>query len=172
MLLSSRKTLAAVLIAGLSIAGTAAIAQQAAAPAGPDKHGPWGGHHHMLPEQMIEARLAYIKTALQITPAQTTQWNAVADVMRKQAKARDEMITAMRAKMDADKGDESKRPDVVERLEHRQKMLATASANTAELIAAVKPLYASLSDSQKEIAGQVLGGHDGHHGGWGHGGGR
>jgi hypothetical protein len=171
MLASSRKILAAIAIAGFSIAGTAAIAQQAAPPAPPEKHGPWGGeHHHMLPGQMIEARLAYIKTALQITPAQTAQWNTVADVLRKHAKARDEKIEAMRSKMEGQK-DGHPRPDFVERLEHRQKSLAEASADTTELLAAVKPLYATFSDSQKEIAAEVLGGH-GHGGGWHHEGGR
>jgi hypothetical protein len=55
-------------------------------------------------------------------------------------------------------------------MEMRQKMLTEASANVGEYITALKPLYASLSDSQKEIAPQVLGHH--HHGGWGHQGGR
>jgi Asp-tRNA(Asn)/Glu-tRNA(Gln) amidotransferase C subunit len=158
MSLSSRKILTALVVAGLGIAGTAAIAQQAAAPAapGPEKHGEWGEHHHMLPSQMVEARLAFIKTALQITPAQTTQWNAFADFMRKRAKARDEKVKEMQAKFEAMKNGDHKRPDPVEMLEHRQKMLTEASANLAEFITVVKPLYASLSDSQKEVADDVL----------------
>ena len=168
MLASSRKIMAAVVVAGLSIVATAAIAQQAAAPAQDGKDGKHE-HHHMMPSQMVEARLAYIKTALQITPAQTAQWNAFADVMRKQAKVRDEKITEMRAKWEQQK-DGDARPDLMTMMEHRQKMLTTASANIGEYIAALKPLYASLSDSQKEIAPQVLGHH--HHGGWGHQGGR
>src|ERR1019366_10282291 len=114
MLVLSRKALVAVVVAGLSAAATVAIAQQVAPPAPAEKHGPWGGeHHHMMPSQMIEARLAYIKTALQITPAQTAQWNAVADVMRKQAKARDEKVTEMRAKMDSMTDGDDKRPDPI-----------------------------------------------------------
>ena len=165
--------MAAAVVAGLGILASGAIvghadAQQQAATV---EKGGWGhDHHHMLPGQMIEARLAYIKTALQITPAQTAQWNAFADVLRKEAKARDEMITAMRAKMDEKKDDEA-RPDLVTMMEHRQQMLEKVTAGMGERIAALKPLYASLSDSQKEIAAQVLHEH-GHRGGWGHGAGR
>ncbi len=168
MLASSRKIMAAALVAGLGVAATAAIAQQAA-PAGDHKD---GRHEHrgMLPSQMVEARLAYIKTALQITPAQSAQWNAFADVLRKQAKARDAKVTEMRAKWEQHK-DGDARPDLVARAEMRQKMLTEASANIGEYIAVLKPLYASLSDSQKEIAPEVLG-HHGHGGGWQHGGGR
>jgi hypothetical protein len=172
MFTSSRKILTAVLVAGMSAAGTVAIAQQSAPPVPLEKHGPWDHeHHHMMPSQMIEARLAYIKTALQITPAQTTQWNAFADVLRKQAKERDEKFAAMKAKWDASKdGDKDKqRPDPITMMEHRQKMLTEASAHMAEFIAAAKPLYASLSDSQKETAAEVLEhGHGHEHGGWGH----
>jgi len=164
MLASSRKIMAAAVVAGLSIAATAAIAQQAAAPASDQKDGKHE-HHHMMPSQMVEARLAYIKTALQITPTQTAQWNAFADVLRKQAKARDAKITEMRAKWEQHKDGDAK-PDLLAMMEHRQKMLTDASANMGDYIAALKPLYASLSDSHKQFAPVVLGhhGHDGHGG--------
>ncbi|MDB5392744.1 MAG: hypothetical protein JWM91_250 [Rhodospirillales bacterium] len=169
---SSRKIITALCVVGLTTAATMAIAEQVAPPAATEKHGGRDReHHHMMPGQMIEARLAYIKTALQITPAQMTQWNAVADIMRKHAKTRDEKFAAMHAKMQDMKDDERQRPDPITMLEHRQKMLTDASANMAEMIAVLKPLYAALSDSQKEIAAEVLehgrGGMG--HGGWGRG---
>jgi len=160
------------MVAGLGIAGTAAIAQQqAAAPSqdGKDGKGWHHEHHGMLPSQRAEARLAYIKTALQITPAQTAQWNAFADVVRKQAKERDAKVEEMRAKFEQRKEGDA-RPDLIARMEMRQKMLNAASANVGEYLTALKPLYASLSDSQKEIAPQVLGHHG--HGDWHHQGGR
>jgi LTXXQ motif family protein len=174
MLASSRKIMAAAVVAGLGVAATAAIAQQAATPAGAPAgdHKDWKHEHHgMMPSQMVEARLAYIKTALQITPNQSAQWNAFADVLRKQAKARDAKVTEMRAKWEQHKDGDAK-PDLVARMEMRQKMLTEASANVGEYIAVLKPLYASLSDTQKEIAPQVLGHHGHGHGGWGHQGGR
>jgi uncharacterized protein HemX len=165
---SSRALIAAAMVAGLGIAGTAAIAQQQAAQ--PAQDGKASHEHHgMLPSQRAEARLAYIKTALQITPAQTAQWNAFADVVRKQAKERDAKVEEMRAKFEQRK-DNDQRPDLVERLEFRQKMLSTAAANTGELLTALKPLYATFSDSQKQAAVEVLGHHG--HDGWHHMGGR
>lgn len=167
--------IAAAMVAALGVAGTAAIAQQQAAAPAQDSKTQDGRHHEhrgMLPSQRAEARLAYIKTALQITPAQTAQWNAFADVVRKQAKGRDAKVEEMRAKFEQRKEGDA-RPDLVERLEFRQKMLNAAASNTGELLTALKPLYASFSDNQKQTAAEVLGrhGHDGH-GGWHHMGGR
>jgi hypothetical protein len=155
----------------LTVASATTIAQQAQAPgaATADKGGQWkhSDHHFMMPGEMIEARLAYIKTALQITPAQTAQWNVVADLMRKQAKARDAKIAAFRAKQDGNQ-QQQQPEDLIGRLEHHQKALTDASAELSETIAAWKPLYASLSDSQKEIAATLIGRGHGHHG-WHHG---
>src|SRR5205814_577916 len=50
-----------------------------------------------LPSERIEARLAYVKTALKITPAQEPRWNTLAAVLRTQARAMDSEITARRA---------------------------------------------------------------------------
>ncbi|MGP1609593.1 MAG: hypothetical protein ACTS5G_02720, partial [Burkholderiales bacterium] len=40
-----------------------------------------GNHAFSLPGERVEARLAYIKTALKITAAQQAQWDAYAGVM-------------------------------------------------------------------------------------------
>jgi hypothetical protein len=167
---SSRTIVAAAMVAGLGIAGTAAIAQQQTAAPAQDGKGWHHDHHGMLPSQRAEARLAYIKTALQITPAQSAQWNAFADVVRKQAKARDAKVEEMRARFEEQSKDNGARPDLIQRMEMREKMLTAATANMNEYIAALKPLYSSFSDSQKEIASQVLGRHG--HDGWHHMGGR
>ena len=122
-------------------------------------------HHHPLPSEMIEPRLAFLKTALKITDAQGRQWNAIADVMRKHAKERDETLTAMRAYKDANL-------TIVDRLQQRQKMMTKDAAELSELIAAVQPLYATFSDEQKRLADEFLlpqfghrgFGRDGYHG--------
>jgi hypothetical protein len=129
------------------------------------------GHHHwMLPSERVEPRLAYLKTALKITDAQTKQWNAFADVLRKQAKDRDAKIEAMRAKFEANK--DTPRPEVsaIDRMERQQKILTDVSAALSERLAAAKPLYAVLSDDQKQTADELLA-HRGGHGGFGHHGG-
>jgi hypothetical protein len=166
----SRFLPASAIVAGLALSSFAVMAQdQSARPpaAGARDHGGkdghWGDHHGPMASQLVEARIAYIKTALRITPAQTAQFNAVADLMRKEAKERD----ARMAEWQNHKPDDHARPDPLQMLEHRQKMMQDGAARLGEMIAAWKPLYASLDDSQKQLLPAVLG-HQGHHG-WGHG---
>jgi len=132
---------------------------------GQDEH-----HHWMLPSERVEPRLAFLKTALKITDAQTKQWNAFADVLRKQAKDRDAKVEAMRAKFEADK--DKPRPEIsaIDRMERREKMMTDAAASLSDVLAATKPLYAVLSDDQKQTADELLA-HRGGHGGFGHHGG-
>src|SRR6185437_12925820 len=129
---SARTLVAAAVVAALGVAGPAAIAQQQAAAPAQDGKGWHHDHHGMLPSQRAEARLAYIKTALQITPAQTAQWNAFADVVRKQAKARDAKVEEMRAKFEQHKDgkDNGARPDLIQHMEMRQKR---SEEHTSEL---------------------------------------
>ena len=118
-------------------------------------------HHHRLPSETVEARLAYAKTLLKITDAQTQQWNAVADVIRKQAKDRD----AAFQNWHRDQGTEH---TIIDRLERRQKMMTKAATDTSTLLEAARPLYAVLSTDQKKTADELIGhrfggGHMGHH---------
>ena len=115
-----------------------------------------------LPSERVEARLAYLRTALKITEAQRPQWDAFADVQRRQAKQGDERMQSWRARMAQQPGDA--RPGAFERLEFRQKMLAARSQQLGELIAAGKPLYAALTPEQKQVADQLIGA-GGRHGG-------
>jgi hypothetical protein len=113
------------------------------------------GHHFPMPGEMVEARLAFAKTAFKITDAQTAAWNAVADVIRRQAKARDAKFAAMRAEHDANPG-KPHEFDPIARMEQRQKMMTEQAQELGELLTAAKPLYASLSDDQKQVADHLL----------------
>src|SRR4051812_27696723 len=81
----------------VSLGGLPAMAQNAA-PAGkaaPQARTTQRMHEQgafSKPSERVEAQLAYIKTALKITDAQQTQWNAFADTLRKQAAARDKQF--------------------------------------------------------------------------------
>src|SRR4051812_21428616 len=114
------------------------------------------------PTERVEARLAYVRTALKITDAQAPQWNAYAESMRKQAAEGEKRMQEWRAKRgemhkdQAQKSDERQRPSAIERLDRQQKMLAAASARVNARIAAVKPLYESLNPEQKKVADVVL----------------
>lgn len=107
-----------------------------------------------LPSERVEARLAYLKTALKITDAQQAQWDAFADTLRKQAKGMDERIKARRSQMA--EGRRDARPTAIERLERRQARLAAASARLNEMLTAAKPLYAALTPEQQKVADEVL----------------
>lgn len=106
-------------------------------------------HEHRLPGERIDARLAYAKAALKITPAQEAQWNALADVLRKQAKAMDEQFAQRRNTRD-------QQLSAIDRLQRRQEMMSAASARATEVLEAAKPLYAVLNDEQKKEADALL----------------
>lgn len=126
-------------------------------------------HHmqraHVKASERVEARLAYIRTALKITDAQQSQWNAFADVLRKHARQMDEFRAARLAP-----GAQAAQPrpvTAIERLEHRQKRMSFASQRLDDVIAAAKPLYAALRLEQQKIADEMLArqghGRKGHH---------
>ncbi|HLX80423.1 MAG TPA: Spy/CpxP family protein refolding chaperone [Burkholderiales bacterium] len=116
------------------------------------------------PTEQVEARLAYIRTALRITDAEQPQWNAFADSMRQQAAAREkkmhewhEKMMQKHKEMAQNKGKhEHRQLSVIERMERGQKMHADAIAQIDDQLATVKPLYESLSAEQKKVADVVL----------------
>jgi hypothetical protein len=124
-----------------------------------------------LPSERIDARLAYLKTALKITAAQEAQWSGFADTLRQQARAADESFKARRAQRE--QGVKRSRPTAIERMERRQTRLAAAADRLNQTLAAAKPLYAALSPEQQQIADELFArrGRGGfrHHGGHGRG---
>lgn len=108
-----------------------------------------------LPSERVEARLAYIKTALKISDAQQAQWDAFANTVRKHARQMDERIKARRTQT-ADAKQPAAAATAIDRLERRQARLAAASARTSEILAVAKPLYAALTPEQQKVADEVL----------------
>jgi len=167
----------ALISAGLVAAAPLALAQAPNAEGGPQArqfaHGQGHGQRaQRSPAERVEAQLAYLKTALKITAEQETQWNAFADVRRKQARDAGERMEKFRAQRT--EGQKRTPPTAIERLERRQAMMAAASTRLNETLAAAKPLYAALSPEQQKVADEVLvrggrggpghrgGGHRGH----------
>lgn len=156
-----RKTIiSGVILAGLA-APTLALAQTAAPAAPAPQHMARMEHQRPLPGRLVDARLAFLKTALKITPAQEQQWNAFAAVMRQQAREMDTKIEQMRKAHEA-RVQNATPPNAIERLQRRQEFLAAAAARTNALLTAAKPLYASFSPQQKQMADELLM-HGGHH---------
>jgi hypothetical protein len=130
-------------------------------------------HAFRMPSERAEARLAYVKTALKITDAQASQWDAFANVVRQHAKAADQRMQERRARFEQAKaaGGERKRPTAIDRLERRQQFLTAAAARSGELLAVQKPLYAALAPEQQRVADELFAprGHRGFHRGMRHG---
>ena len=152
--------LAAALFTGVAAVGlTPAFAQDAQAPANPSARQTEARHHaeRMLPGQLVDGRIAFLKAELKITPAQESQWQQVATAMHDNAKALDQTIMTARQDRGA--------MDAVQRLELREQFAKLRADNDARLLAAFKPLYASLSPEQQQTANQLaaLHHHEWHH---------
>ena len=138
-------------------ASTESPAVLAAAPAGDASGGQRAGPEGRAfrnPSERVEARLAYLKTALKITDAQQPQWESFANVLRKHAQDRGERIQKFRAQG-------GPRPDAgsvtaIERLERTQSRMVLRAARLNDVIAAAKPLYAALSPEQQAVADEML----------------
>jgi LTXXQ motif family protein len=169
----------AITLLAASVPAGIALAQQTPEPKGPaaeDSDGPRG------PSPEIEARLedgriAMAKTALKLSPEQEKLWAPVEEKIRAGYAERQKAREQWRAKREErwSKRDEYKKLTLPERIEKRSESMASRATKMneratklKEFADVVKPLYASLSDEQKQIADQLLrrfshGGH-GHHG--------
>jgi periplasmic protein CpxP/Spy len=152
--------LVAALFTSVAVVGvTPALAQTAPGPAN-STAAPNEARHHgtgrMTPGQFVDGRIAFLKAELKITPAQEAQWQQVAAAMRENANALDQKITSARQNRTG--------MDAVQRLELREQFAKVRADNDGRLLAAFKPLYASLSPEQQQMANQLVGAHhDWHH---------
>ena len=116
---------------------------------------------------MLDAHLAGMKAALQLTPDQEKNWAPFEAAVRDAAKARMEEMRAMREAM---RGPE--RPSPIEHMNMMADRLAKASADLKTISAAAKPLFDSLDETQKRHFGPLMmtlrehRPHEGHM--WGH----
>jgi zinc resistance-associated protein len=122
----------------LTIAGSTLASAQQPAPAERP-------HHVQLTADDIaaftDARIAAIKAALKLTPAQEKNWPAVEQALRDNSKeriARHEVRSAT-----------GQRPDATERLRDRADALTAQATALRRLADAEKPLYQSLDEAQK-----------------------
>jgi len=154
-----RPLLAAALFTSVAVVGLMpALAQTTPAPAN-SIAAQSEAHHHamqrMLPGQLVDGRIAFLKAELKITPAQETQWQQVAGAMHENANSLDQAIKTARQ----DRGS----MDAVQRLALREQFAKVRAENDARLLAAFKPLYASLSPEQQQVANQLVAPHHERH---------
>lgn len=128
--------------------------------AGPMGHGPMGRgmgqgmgqgtgpQGNFNPSAMADARSAYFKSELKITPAQESAWKAFADQRKQQV----ETMLALRATVQG--GAKATAP---ERLDLRNQTAKKRQEQMEKMTAAFKDLYAVLTTEQKALADQRIG---------------
>ena len=153
------KLLSATLVS-VSLAAMTASAAMAQTPSPATPRSACAGAHRFMehpfsrPTERVEARLAYIRTALKITDAQQPQWDAYANLVRKYAQ---DMEQRFKSRWSGKAGHPAhERPNAIERLERTQSFLAEAVTRINQLLAVEKPLYTALSPEQQKVADVVL----------------
>ncbi|MBR1087748.1 Spy/CpxP family protein refolding chaperone [Bradyrhizobium manausense] len=112
-----------------------------------------GGMDGMATIDHVEGRIAFLRTELKITDAQTSAWNAVADALRANAKS----LGEVRASMMAGAAPQT----LLDRLTLQEKWLAARLEGTRAIKSALTNLDSSLSDEQKKTADELLAPHMG-----------
>ncbi len=130
-------------------AGSGAFAAAQNNPPRPAPNAPAGDSRADFRDSRLEGRLAYLKSELGITAAQSQAWdvyaNAVRDDVRDRFQRRESPPPAARGPA-----------SVVDELAEPQQRLAAESARLDRVVAALKPLYAALSDDQHRMADRLL----------------
>lgn len=98
----------------------------------------------------VEGRIAFLRTELKITDAQTAAWNVFADALRTNAKTLGELRSSMMPQPGA--GQQS----LVDRLSLQEKWLAARLGGTRAIKSALTNLVGTLSDDQRKTADVLL----------------
>jgi LTXXQ motif family protein len=106
----------------------------------------------------VEGRIAFLRTELKITDAQTNVWNAFAEALRANAKKLGDVRTSM---MSQPSNGQQQIPTMVDRLASQEQWLLARLEGTRTIKAAFTDLYRALSDDQKKTANELLAPHMG-----------
>ncbi len=113
----------------------------------------WGASGSVMCSAMaghIDGRLAYVKAELKITDAQESVWNSYAAAARDSANT---MVARCMTMMSRHSGSTVSLPD---RLDQNEQLMAAQLDALRATNKALKPLYAALSESQKQTADQLF----------------
>jgi hypothetical protein len=114
-------------------------------------------HHRFDFTARAEARIAYVKAELKITPAQEAAFDHYAQVIRSNAATMQKNFQDMR-----NQRDQHKTMSALDRVEQRAKMAQSRDQYEQQYLSAFRPLYASLSADQKKVADDLATPHFGH----------
>ncbi len=112
------------------------------------------GQHGMAGH--VEGRIAFLKTELKITEAQSPQWNQFAEALRANARRMTEMRGMMSGMMSAMTGQGAAAMSAPERLDRVETMMTNMLDCVRTTKAALGPLYVVLTDEQKKLADELL----------------
>lgn len=96
----------------------------------------------------VEAQIVHLRKQLQITDAQSQQFDAVAQVMRDNRSSHEAMVTDLRRN--------EKTMTAVEDLQNYGKIAQDHADGVKKLAVAFETLYGSMSDDQKKMADHVF----------------
>jgi protein CpxP len=96
----------------------------------------------------VDQRIADLHAGLQITPAQQTQWDQFAQVMRDNAKAMDDAFTARMKTMASMTAPQNMQSYAQVAMDHAQQV--------QKLVPPFQALYDTMSDNQKRLADQMF----------------
>ena len=101
----------------------------------------------------IDGRLAFLKTELKITEAQTTAWNDLATVIRQTSETHNAMMRTMM--QEVQDGSFFKKP-LPERLQYQETHLEARLEQVKRIEESVGKLYAVLDEPQKKAADEIV----------------
>jgi len=103
------------------------------------------GIRQMMSPDHVEGRIAFLHTELKVTPAQEALWGAVAEALRKSARASENMMQPATGAQTL--------PSI---LANKEAALSLRLESVRSLKAAVEPFYSSLDDAQKATADKLM----------------
>lgn len=125
------------------------IAQQTTTQPTPGQQAPSRRMHDTrTPTERVEARIKALHEQLHITDAQTAQWNDLAQVMRDNAKAIEDLVKQREQNL--------KTMNAVDDLRSYQALAEAHAEGLKKLVPVFETLYDSMSDDQKKTADVVF----------------
>jgi protein CpxP len=99
--------------------------------------------------ETVEQRITTLHASLNITPAEETQWNGVAQAMRENAAAMDKLVATTRTTP-------PQNMTAVQDLQSYQQFAQAHVDGLQNLTSAFSTLYTAMPDAQKKVADQVF----------------
>jgi hypothetical protein len=119
------------------------------------------GHMMCRTTEHVEGRLAYLKTELKITDAQTPQWNAFSEAVRTATQKAGQFCESMHEHGGSGmsgSGMSGMSGGVIAQLGMMERMMTAHLDEVRTVKAAAEPLFNVLSDEQKKTADQTMSG--------------